>query len=90
MALAEADRGDGFDALGETLALASGLPVAAYPVTGPKDVLTDPAVGVLDPDLREAALAALDLRKEDARAFALGFSWEASAAAFRANVLAVH
>ncbi len=80
------------DTFGNVLleALASGLPVAAYPVTGPKDVLTDPAVGVLDPDLREAALAALDLRKEDARAFALGFSWEASAAAFRANVLAVH
>ncbi|MGQ7792652.1 glycosyltransferase family 4 protein [Faunimonas sp. B44] len=80
------------DTFGNVLleALASGLPVAAYPVTGPKDVLTDPAVGVLDPDLRKAATAALDLRKDDARAFALQFSWEASAAAFRANVLAVH
>jgi glycosyltransferase involved in cell wall biosynthesis len=67
-------------------ALASGLPVAAYPVTGPKDVVTDPRVGVLDPDLREAALAALHLSREDARNFALRFTWEASAATFRSNV----
>ena len=39
-------------------ALASGLPVAAYPVSGPKDVLTDPRAGVLSTDLREAASGA--------------------------------
>ena len=43
-------------------ALACGVPVAAYPVSGPKDVLTDPEVGVLSLDLREAALQALMLR----------------------------
>ena len=60
-------------------ALASGVPVAAFPVTGPKDIITDPRVGVLDADLRKAALAALELSREAAREFALGFSWEASA-----------
>ena len=43
-------------------ALACGVPVAAYPVSGPKDVLTDPEAGVLSLDLREAALQALVLR----------------------------
>ena len=78
------------DTFGNVLleALASGLPVAAFPVTGPKDVLTDPAAGVLDEDLRAAALRALDLSGEAARALAARFSWEASAEAFRSNVLA--
>lgn len=77
------------DTFGNVLleALASGVPVAAFPVTGPKDVITDPAVGVLDADLRKAALAALDLSREAARAFALRFSWEACAETFRDNVL---
>src|SRR6185369_10401013 len=57
-------------------ALASGVPVAAFPVTGPKDIITDPRVGVLDADLRKAALGALTLSREAAREFALGFSWE--------------
>ena len=47
------------------------LPVAAFPVTGPKDIITDPRVGVLDADLRKAALAALRLSREAAREFAL-------------------
>jgi glycosyltransferase involved in cell wall biosynthesis len=80
------------DTFGNVLleALASGLPVAAFPVTGPKDVITDPRVGVLDADLRKAALAALGLSRAAAREFALRFSWEASAAKFRANVTAAH
>jgi glycosyltransferase involved in cell wall biosynthesis len=71
-------------------ALSSGVPVAAFPVTGPKDVITDPRVGALDADLRNAALAALRLSREAAREFALGFSWEASAAAFRDNILSAN
>ena len=42
-------------------ALASGLPVAAYPGSGPKDVLAGSGAGVLDADLRRAALGALHL-----------------------------
>lgn len=68
-------------------ALASGLPVAAFPVTGPKDILVDPRVGVLDEDLRSACLRALDLDGNAARAFALKHSWEQSARTFRGNLL---
>src|SRR5712672_4193567 len=40
-------------------ALASGLPVAAFPVAGPRDVIGTAPVGVLHDDLREACLEAL-------------------------------
>ncbi len=59
-------------------ALASGVPVAAYPVTGPIDVITDPRVGCLDFDLRAAALRALKLSSQECRDFALQHSWPAS------------
>jgi glycosyltransferase involved in cell wall biosynthesis len=63
-------------------ALASGLPVAAYPVPGPLDVIGDSGTGVLDPDLRRAALAALDIPRERCRAHALTFTWSACARQF--------
>ena len=63
-------------------ALASGVPVAAYPVTGPKDIIGDSRAGVVDQDLHRAALACLDLSGEDARARALEFSWRACARQF--------
>jgi glycosyltransferase involved in cell wall biosynthesis len=56
-------------------ALSSGLPVAAYPVTGPIDVLTDPACGALDDDLQRAVERALTLSREAARAHASRFTW---------------
>lgn len=59
-------------------ALASGTPVAAFPVAGPRDVVTDARVGALDEDLRAAALAALDCDRSAARAHALRYSWEAA------------
>ena len=62
--------------------LASGVPVAAYPVTGPIDVIGDAPVGVLDNDLRAAALKALDLPRDGCRAYAEGYSWAASAEQF--------
>ena len=71
-------------------ALACGVPVAAYPATGPRDVLTDPLAGVLSSDLREAALKALELDRGAARAHALGFSWENSARQFIENMLTAH
>ena len=71
-------------------ALACGVPVAAFPVHGPKDVLTDPNSGVLDTDLRAGALKALDLSRDAARAHALNFSWENSAQQFLDNVLVAH
>ncbi len=66
-------------------ALASGLPVAAFPVTGPKDVLGNSTVGVLDWDLRKACLAALEISSEACRSFALSQSWENSARQFLAH-----
>jgi glycosyltransferase involved in cell wall biosynthesis len=63
-------------------ALACGVPIAAYPVTGPKDVVSDHPVGVLHEDLREACLGALKISKDACRAFALTRSWENSARQF--------
>jgi 1,2-diacylglycerol 3-alpha-glucosyltransferase/glucuronosyltransferase len=71
-------------------ALSAGLPVAAYPTTGPLDVITDNRVGALDTDLRAAALKALTLDRAAARAHALRYSWENSARQFFENVLAAH
>ncbi|MBL8580988.1 MAG: glycosyltransferase family 1 protein [Rhizobiaceae bacterium] len=63
-------------------ALASGLPVAAYPVTGPADVLADGQGGVLSHDLREAALAALRIPRAACRQKALGYDWDQCARMF--------
>jgi glycosyltransferase involved in cell wall biosynthesis len=67
-------------------ALASGVPIAAFPVTGPRDIITNPRVGVLDPDLGKAALQALKLSRDAAREFALRFTWEGSVAEFISNL----
>ena len=63
-------------------ALASGLPVAAFPVSGPRDVIGSAPVGVLNEDLRTACLEALQISREDCVEFAAGYSWEASAQVF--------
>jgi len=67
-------------------ALACGLPVAAFPVTGPKDVVAGHPVGVLNDDLRVAALDALKVSRHACRAFALERSWENSARQFIGHV----
>jgi glycosyltransferase involved in cell wall biosynthesis len=67
-------------------ALASGVPVAAFPVRGPRDVVADAPVAALDENLRAACLNALTLSRERCRAFALERSWETSARIFLANV----
>ena len=63
-------------------ALACGVPVAAFPVTGPKDVIGNSSVGVLDEDLRAACMGALKLSRERCREFAMSHSWENSARQF--------
>jgi glycosyltransferase involved in cell wall biosynthesis len=65
---------------------ACGVPVAAYPVIGPKDVIGDHPVGVLDEDLRVACLRALSLPRDACRAYACRFSWEKSARQFTAHL----
>jgi glycosyltransferase involved in cell wall biosynthesis len=71
-------------------ALACGLPVAAYPVPGPLDVIADSGAGALDVDLRSACLAALEISREQARAHALSFTWKRSAEQFLTNIRHAH
>jgi len=70
-------------------ALASGLPVAAYPVTGPLDVIADSGAGALDEDLAAACLAALKIPRDRARARSLDFTWRESARQFVEHVARV-
>jgi glycosyltransferase involved in cell wall biosynthesis len=67
-------------------ALASGVPVAAFPVTGPRDVIGSATVGVLNEDLRLACLSALEIPSQDCLQFAAGQTWEAAARAFINNI----
>lgn len=67
-------------------ALASGVPVAAYPVPGPLDVIGDAPVGALDRDLARAVKTALALSPSDCRSFAQRFSWKRSARQFLGNL----
>ena len=69
--------------------LACGTPVAAFPVTGPLDVIADHPIGALDRDLRSACLRALSVSRETCRAFALERSWENSAKQFIGNLAAL-
>ena len=69
-------------------ALASGCPVAAFPVTGPRDILADGG-GVLSSDLRQAALKALDIPREKAREKALTYSWAECGRQFLSNLTRV-
>jgi len=67
-------------------ALASGLPVAAYAVPGPLDVIGDSPAGVLSDDLQQAALRAVTIDPELCRDHALSFSWAASTNQFLDNL----
>jgi len=73
-------------------ALASGLPVAAYPVTGPMDILreSDVPVGALNEDLRQAALDALHIDRAACRPHAETYSWSACATRFLDNLVPTH
>ena len=71
-------------------ALASGVPVAALPVTGPRDVIGAAPVGVLDEDLRAACLAALEISPQACVDFAAQPTWEASTRAFVENMADIH
>jgi glycosyltransferase involved in cell wall biosynthesis len=77
------------DTFGNTIleALASGVPVAAYPVTGPIDIIKPGSrAGALHEDLRQACLEALTCSREDARTLARTFTWEAASRQFLDNV----
>lgn len=63
-------------------ALASGVPVAAFPVEGPKDVILSERVGCLDEDLKKAVAGALKLDSDACRRYALRYSWRDCALLF--------
>lgn len=72
--------------------LACGTPVAAFPVTGPKDILAGGGrgVGAVNADLRQAALDALAHGdRAQCRAYAQSFSWRACAERFLANLVPI-
>ncbi len=56
-------------------AMACGVPIAAYPVTGPNDVVTDGVTGILNEDLAEAITIALHLNPQDCIDYAKQHSW---------------
>jgi hypothetical protein len=67
-------------------AMASGTPIAAYPVPGPIDVVLPGRSGVLDEDLRAAALAARTLDRGAVRSCALEHSWQRATGQFLRNL----
>ena len=70
-------------------ALASGLPVAAFPVTGPRDVIGAAPVGVLCGDLQAACMEALQIAPQACVAYAAGHTWQASTRVFVEHALNV-
>ena len=69
---------------------ACGVPVAAFPVTGPKFIVREGVNGCLDTDLRAAALRALSVSRIACREFAAGYSWEACTRQFLGNLAINH
>jgi glycosyltransferase involved in cell wall biosynthesis len=70
-------------------ALASGLPVAGFPVAATQDVVGTAPVAVLDNDLRVACLSALQIPRLACRQYAETVTWEASARSFLDNLVSV-
>ena len=68
-------------------AMACGTPVAAFPVTGPIDVVTPGVNGVLDDDLAAAARAALNIDREACRRSALTRTWARASAQFLSHLV---
>jgi glycosyltransferase involved in cell wall biosynthesis len=67
-----------------------GLPVAAYPVPGPLDVIGQSGAGALDEDLGRAALAALNISRERCREHALSYTWTNCARQFLEQLSPIH
>ena len=71
-------------------AMACGVPVAAFPVPGPNDLIIDNGNGALDEDLREAVFRALAVCSENCVDYAAGFSWQACTDHFVQRLVPAH
>ena len=69
-------------------AMSCGVPVAAFPVNGPIDVVADGVTGALDTDLGKAALRALQIDPIRCREHALRSGWDVCARQFESNLIA--
>ena len=67
-------------------AMACGLPVAAFPVTGPRDVVRNGITGCLHDDLKTAAMDALQLNPQDCTQQASEYTWEQATRQFIDNL----
>jgi glycosyltransferase involved in cell wall biosynthesis len=68
-------------------ALASGVPIAGFPVTGPLDIVSRANVGSLNENLSKAAMQALTVDRQACRDYALSLSWEKCARQFLDNII---
>lgn len=69
---------------------ACGLPIAAYPVMGPLEIIAQGINGYALPDLKEAALACLSLKKKDCVKDSKKYTWEKSASQFLSHIVSAH
>ena len=67
-------------------AMACGVPVAAFPVTGPRFLVLEGENGCLDSDLRAAVERALQVDRASCRESVAAYSWEACTRQFVANL----
>lgn len=70
-------------------AMACGLPVAAFPVTGPRDVVHHGVTGYLDMNLKKAAINALELNSDDCLHHAQEYTWEQATFQFISNLTSI-
>ncbi|MBL4595084.1 MAG: glycosyltransferase family 1 protein [Robiginitomaculum sp.] len=66
--------------------MACGTPVAGFCVPGPKDIIPGSNAGAVNDDLRVAAMACLELNRNQVRAYAETYSWKACAEEFVNNL----
>ena len=68
-------------------AMACGTPVAAYPVTGPIDVIDDGVTGYMDKDLATAVHRCIGLNRDTVLAGSQRWSWQRAWEIFRDNLV---
>ena len=70
-------------------AMACGLPVAAFPISGPLDVIGNSNAGILDSNLKEACKKALLIPRKVPREYAKKFSWESTSKTFESYLVSI-